>query len=208
MTEVWISPNAPVMSFKTFFARIFVASRRSFASRLFSSRFSCRFNRSSISDGPSKLPPLPAPTHHHQPRKLCQRTTAHMRLGSQTYSSSRSMYKKLRAVDMRARERAAVPKTAVPPSVRQAWRRLTKNPQMKRAIVNRRERAALQTLRTAQAIVTAVDGSTRPCTGMSTAASMASGPAGRDCQWHADKKPGRQHPPSKTNISLPSRREG
>lgn len=56
--------------------------------------------------------------------------------------------KKLTAVLPTANSSAPAPKAAVPPSVRQARRRLTTNPQRKRAVVKRRERVELQMLRT------------------------------------------------------------
>jgi hypothetical protein len=167
--------NAPATPFQTFFAFCFVSFLRSLASRLLDSRLASRSSFSSMPWSPYNPLALPAPTHHHQPRKLCQRITAHIRLGNQTYSSSLGTYKKLSAVLTTARERAAHPNAAVPPSVRQACLRLTRRPQMKREAVNSKESVALQTFLTADATALTL---ALFCIGKScmTAATMANGP--------------------------------
>lgn len=63
------------------------------------------------------------------------------------------MYRNAIAVDTRARISAPIPNAAVPPSVRHACLRLTKNPQRKSAVVNSNESVALQMLCTADAIL-------------------------------------------------------
>lgn len=70
---------------------------------------------------------------------------------------------------------APQPKAAVPPSVRQAWERLTMPPQRRREKVKRRERVKLQTLRMASAIMREVELSWMGMSCM-TPATMASGP--------------------------------
>lgn len=167
--------NAPATPLQTFFARVFVSFRRRSASFLLESRLACFLIFSSISSSLCIPLPLPAPTHHHHPRKLCQRMMAHIRPGSQTYWSSLGTYKKFRAVPTSASASAAQPNAAVPPSVRHACLRLTRRPQMKRAIVKSRDSVALHTFRTADAKMLTLE---LPLIGKSciTAATMARGP--------------------------------
>lgn len=82
--------KAPVTPLQTLFGFMSLASfLRSLFSLRLASRFACLLSLSSIfSSSLAKAPPEPAPTHHHHPKKLCQRTTAHIRPGNQTNSSS------------------------------------------------------------------------------------------------------------------------
>lgn len=92
--------------------------------------------------------PIPDPTHHHHPKKLCHKTTAHNILGNQRILSS-GIETKLMAVLRTASVHAPAPNAAVPPSVRHAEARCRTKPQINREAVNKMLRAALQTPRMA-----------------------------------------------------------
>lgn len=194
-----------VTPFNTFFALCFASSLLCLFSFLLISRLASRCTFRMTSSSSTKPAPLPAPTHHHQPRKLCQRTTAHIRPGNQTYSSSLGMYRKLRPVLMTARKMAAPPKAAVPPSVLHACFLFMRKPQMKRAAVKSKERVALQTFRTAEE-TTLTAGFPLKCSSCMIAARIARGP---DDGWTGMRSEiSRRDQPSNVKISLPSRREG
>jgi len=143
--------SASVTPRKTAFALSLLSTLFACLSLRFRSRFSSLLSISSTPSMPSSCTPIPDPTHHHHPKKLCHMMTAQISPGNQSYCCLLGMYTKVNTVDANAKNIAPAPNAAVPPSVLHAWSRFTKKPQITRERVNSRERVALQTFCTASA---------------------------------------------------------
>ena len=106
---------------------------------------------------------------------------------------------------MNARMMAPAPNAAVPPSVRQAWRRLMKKPQRMRENVKRTESAALQTLRVSSAMEATLWPAMRGKSCI-TADMIASGPD--NGAWEGAGVPRGNDIPRRHKMSLASKSEG